>query len=41
MAYAGADTPSLPLEAGPAIVNAAIRHAGQYATNVHLVSPDT
>ena len=41
MAYAGADAPSLPVDAGPAIVHAAIRHAGQFATNVHPVSPDS
>ena len=39
MAYAGVATPPLPLDAGPALVPAAIRHAGQYANNVHLVSP--
>ena len=38
MAYAGVDAPPLPLDAGPAIVNVAIRHAGQFATNVHPVS---
>ena len=36
-AYAGADAPSLPVDAGPAIMHAAIRHAGQFATNVHPV----
>ena len=37
MAYAGADAPSLPLDAGPAIVHVAVKHAGQFATNVHPV----
>ena len=37
MAYAGVATPPLPLDAGPAVVPAALRHAGQYANNVHLV----
>ena len=37
-AYAGVDAPSLQLDAGPAIVHAAIRHAQQFATNVPPVS---
>ena len=38
-AYAGVDAHFLQLDAGPAIVHAAIRHAEQFATNVPPVSP--